>query len=126
MICLLISESVAATITSLNPFQLTVTEPNSATFTCNATGRPRPTITWYTDDGSGNKTLLVDGSNDVVIMEQESGDRKLTITLTISPTAPSHATDYVCVAENVVDVDEMIRNLTVYGMCLSVHVQCML
>ena len=61
----------------------------------------------------------MDGSNDVVIMEQESGDRKLTITLTISPTAPSDATDYVCVAENVVDVDEMISNLTVYGMCLS-------
>ena len=118
--------SVAPTITTLSPLQLTVTEPNSAIFTCNATARPKPTITWYTDDGSGNRTLLVDGTNDVTIMEQENGDRKLTITLTISPTAPSHATDYVCVAENVVDVDEMISNLTVYGMCLSVHVQCML
>ena len=68
----------------------------------------------------------MDGSNDVTIMEKETGDRELNSTLTISPTAPSDATDYVCVAENVVDVDEMISNLTVYGMCLSVHVQCML
>ena len=108
--------SVAPTITTLDPLQLTVTEPDSATFTCNATARPRPTITWYTDDGSGNRTLLMNGTNYVTIMEQENGDRELISTLTISPTAPSDATDYVCVAENVVDTDEMISNLTVYGM----------
>ena len=58
----------------------------------------------------------MDGSNDVTIMIKETGDRELTSTLTISPTAPSDATGYVCVAENVVDVNEMISNLTVYGM----------
>ena len=108
--------SVAPTITTLSPLQLTVTEHNSATFMCNATARPRPTITWYTDDGSGSRTLLVDGTNNVMIMEQENGDRELISTLAISPTAPSDATDYVCVAENVVNTDEMTSNLTVYGM----------
>ena len=68
----------------------------------------------------------MDGSNDVTIMIKETGDRELTSTLTISPTAPSDATGYVCVAENVVDTDEMTSILTVYGMCLFVHVQCML
>ena len=111
----------------MDPLQLTVTEPDSATFTCNATARPRPTITWYTDDGSGNRTLLVDGTNDVKIMElQETGERALFSTLTISPTAPSDATDYVCVAENVVNTDEMTSNLTVYGMYIFVYVQCVL
>ena len=117
--------SVAPTITTFSPLQLTVNEPNSAIFTCNATARPRPTITWYTDDGSGNRTLLVDGTNNVTIMVQENGDRELISTLTISPTAPSDATDYVCVAENVVDTDEMTSNLTVYGMYIFVYVQCM-
>ena len=77
--------SVAPTITTLSPLQLTVTEHNSATFMCNATARPRPTITWYTDDGSGSRTLLVDGTNNVMIMEQENGDRELISTLAISP-----------------------------------------
>ena len=113
--------SVAPTTITLDPLQLTVTEPDSATFTCNATARPRPTVTWYTDNDSGNTTLLVDGSNDVKIMEQETGDRELTSTLTISPIAPSDATDYVCVAENVVDTDEMTNNLTVYGMYILIY-----
>ena len=64
----------------------------------------------------------MDGSNDVMIMEKENGDRELTSTLTISPTAPSDATDYVCVAENVVNSDEMTSNLTVYGMYILVYV----
>ena len=118
--------SVAPTITTLDPLQLTVTEPDSATFTCNATARPRPTITWYTDDGSGNRTPLMNGTNYFTIMEQENGDRELISTLTISPTAPSDATDYVCVADNVVDTDEMTNSLTVYGMYICMHVQCVL
>ena len=100
--------------------------PDSATFTCNATARPRPTITWYTDDGSGNRILLVDGSNDVTIMEKENRDRELISILAITTTAPSDATDYVCVAENVVNTDEMTSNLTVYGMYIFMHVQCVL
>ena len=67
----------------------------------------------------------MDGTNDVMIMEKENGDSKLSSTLTISPTAPSDATDYVCVAENVVNTDEMISNLTVYGMHMFLYVQCM-
>ena len=118
--------SVAPTITTLSPLQLTVNEPNSAIFTCNATARPRPTITWYTDDGSGNRTLLVDGTNNVTIMEQENGDRELISTLAISPTAPSDATDYVCVAENVVDTDEMTNSLTVYGMVTFAQNNCVI
>ena len=64
----------------------------------------------------------MNGSNDVTIMIKENGDRELTSTLTISPTAPSDATDYVCVAENVVNTDEMISNLTVYGMYLYMYI----
>ena len=64
----------------------------------------------------------MDGTDNVTIMEQENGDRELISTLAISPTAPSDATDYVCVAENVVNTDEMISNLTVYGMYLYMYI----
>ena len=100
-------------ITALDPLEQTVTEPNIAEFVCNAIARPRPTITWYTDDGM-SRALLVSSVN-ATIMEQETGDRELTSTLAISPTTPSDATDYVCVAENVVDTDEMNAMLTVHG-----------
>ena len=61
----------------------------------------------------------MDGSNDVTIMEQENGNRELISTLAISPTAPSDATSYVCVAENVVDLDEMTSSLTIHGKLTS-------
>ena len=50
-----------------------------------------------------------------MIQETEKGNRTLMSTLTISPTAPSDATDYVCVAENVVNTDEITSSLTVHG-----------
>ena len=50
-----------------------------------------------------------------MIQETENGNRTLMSGLTISPTAPSDATDYVCVAENVVDTDEMTSSLTIHG-----------
>ena len=106
-------------ITALDPFEQNVTEPNIAEFVCNATARPRPTITWYTDDGM-SRALLIDSVN-ATIMEQETGDRELTSTLAISPTAPSDATYYVCVAENVVDTDEMTSNLTIHGTFISFY-----
>ena len=68
----------------------------------------------------------MDGSNGVVIMEQENRDRELISILAITTTAPSDATSYVCVAENVVNTDEMTSNLTVYGMYIFMHVQCVL
>ena len=57
-----------------------------------------------------------------MIQETEKGNRTLMSGLTISPTAPSDATYYVCVAENVVNTDEMISNLTVYGMYLYMYI----
>ena len=51
-----------------------------------------------------------------MIQERETGNRTLIITLILSPTAPSDATDYVCVADNVVDVNEMTSSLTIHGM----------
>ena len=99
---------VAPNITDFTPSQQTVTSPASAVFTCNATGRPRPTIQWYRVELEGGRTLLT--GEDV-----NSGMRGISSTLTISNTDASGATDYVCVASNIVDSTEMTGSLIVYG-----------
>ena len=90
------------------PLELTVTQPMEAMFTCIATGRPRPTIQWYREI-SGSRTLV---SNEQSISEEM---REISSTLTINPTSPSDAADYVCEASNIVNTAEMTASLTVYG-----------
>ena len=87
-----------------------------ATISCEATGRPRPTITWYRVQLNGtDRVRLSNDDSNIMIQETEKGNRTLMSSLTISPTAPSDATYYVCVAENVVDTDEMTSSLTIHG-----------
>ena len=109
---------VAPTITDLSPPERIVTSPSAARFTCNATGRPRPSISWYRVELDDSRTLLPDDQS----IEMESGEREISSTLTVSPTSAADAADYVCVASNIVDNDEMITNLTVYGNLQFSHV----
>ena len=81
-----------------------------AKFTCNATGLPRPTIQWYRVV-SGTRTPLPDEQSSEVMLRM----RETSSTLTIDPTSPSYATEYVCVASNFVNVDEKTASLIVYG-----------
>ena len=102
---------VGPTITELSPLEQTVTSPMMATFTCNATGRPRPSIAWYKVELNGSRTLLLDSQS----TEVSSGTREISSTLIIDVTSPSDATDYVCVATNIVNRAERSTTLTVYG-----------
>ena len=99
---------VAPNITDFAPSQQTVTSPAPAVFTCNATGRPRPTIQWY-------RVELEDARTPLTGEDTSSGMRGISSTLTISNTDASDATDYVCVASNIVDSTEMTGSLIVYG-----------
>ena len=58
-----------------------------------------------------SRTLLPDDQSDEMML----GEREIMSTLTVDPTSAADAADYVCVASNIVDDDEMIANLTVYG-----------
>ena len=60
---------------------------------------------------NNSRTLLPDDQSDEMML----GEREIMSTLTVGPTSAADAADYVCVASNVVDNDEMIANLTVYG-----------
>ena len=59
----------------------------------------------------GSHTLLPDDLSAEMIL----GEREITSVLTIDPTSATDAADYVCVASNIVDDEEMTANLTVYG-----------
>ena len=102
---------VGPTINGLSPFLQTVTSPMETTFTCNATGRPRPTIAWYKVELDSSRTSLPDNQS----TEVSSGTTEISSTLIIDVNGPSDVADYVCVATNTANSAEMSATLTVYG-----------
>ena len=95
------------------PENLTVVAPEDATFFCEATARPRPTITWWRVEGGAHVQLL-DGT-DYTIVDGAIGERVRNSTLTVVGTQPSNALDYFCRATNIVDETESTAELTVHG-----------
>ena len=93
------------------PDNLTVVEYQDATFSCLATGRPRPTITWFR---LSDMTQL-QSSADFTIQDMEIGDRERRNNLTIIGTKPSDAGDYFCMAVNEPGIDMDQATLTVHG-----------
>ena len=79
------------------PDDLTVVEPQDATFSCLATGRPRPDIVWTR---LSDMEQLQNQPGVYGIEEQEIGDRERRSNLTIVGTQPSDAGAYACVAVN--------------------------
>ena len=108
------SLSVAANITQF-PENVVVTSPGFATFSCRASGLPRPSIAW----SSPNSATLMSGVNGVTITEMNDGDREIMSILNITSTRLSLAGEYMCTASNGVsgrgDFNETSVELTVYG-----------
>jgi len=84
-------------------------EGNTATFTCQATGRPVPTITWY-----HNSNSLVNGTKHT-ISEMSLNTTTISNTLTIMSVESSDVGTYTCNATNVVSTDSSSGVLTVNG-----------
>ena len=86
-----------------------------ATFTCVASGLPRPSITWTDPD----RNTLVSGNDNVIITEMNTGDRELRSTLQVSITTAPVSGMYTCVTENGVtgigDITSVSALLTVHG-----------
>ena len=94
------------------PDDLTVVEPQDATFSCLATGRPRPDIVWTR---LSDMTQLQPQSANFTIEEQVIGDRERRSNLTILGSQPSDAGGYACVAMNEPGTDREEATLTVHG-----------
>ena len=94
------------------PDDHTVVEPQDATFSCLATGRPRPDIVWTR---LPDMIQLQPQPAEFIIEEQEIGDRERRSNLTIIGTQPSDAGMYACVAMNEPGTDARQATLTVHG-----------
>ena len=84
-------------------------EGENVSFTCQATGRPVPTIGWYF-----NNTLLAHGMR-YTISEMLVNTTTISSTLTIMSVASSDVGTYTCNATNVVSTDTSSGVLTVNG-----------
>ena len=84
-------------------------EGDTASFICQATGGPVPTISWYF-----NGTLLVDGATHT-ISETSVNTTTVNSTLTIMSVQSSDVGTYTCNATNVVSSDTSSGVLTVNG-----------
>ena len=107
--CWCISPLVAPTILE-PPENLTVVQPQSATFLCNATARPRPEITWWR---MGSQ--LMEQPEVTEISTSILGEREIVSNLTIIMADPSDAGGYVCMATNPAGQDTATAELTVHG-----------
>ena len=91
----------------------TQNEGDTASFTCQATGRPVPNISWYY-----NNTLLVNGTK-YMITEMSLNTTTINNTLTIMSVESSDVGTYTCNATNVVSSDTSSGVLTVNGECAN-------
>ena len=104
---------VAANITEYPTPQL-VTSPSTATFTCTASGLPRPSITWMNPDG----IKLINGQ-DIAIATMNISTRVIRSILQVMKTSADASGTYICSADNSIivrdDVDSIAVILTVHG-----------
>ena len=94
---------------SLEVMDETHTEGDNASFTCQTTGRPVPTISWYF-----NNTLLAHGMR-YTISETSVNTTTISSTLIIMSVESSDVGTYTCNATNVVSTDTSSGVLTVNG-----------
>ena len=86
----------------------TQNQGGTASFTCQATGEPVPTIGWYF-----NNTLLANGAKHTI--SETSVNTTINSTLTIMSVGSSDVGTYTCNATNVVSSDTSSGVLTVNG-----------
>ena len=84
-------------------------ETDTASFTCQATGEPVPTISWYF-----NGNLLVNGTEHMISI-MSLNTTIISSTLTIMNVQSSDVGTYTCNATNVVSSDTSSGVLTVNG-----------
>ena len=94
-----------------------INEGDNALFTCQATGEPVPTITWYF-----NGTLLVNGLQHMISL-MSLNTTTISSTLTVMNVQSSDVGTYTCNATNVVSSDTSSGVLTVNGeVLIHVHI----
>ena len=104
-----------APVILIPPEDLTVVSPEDATFFCQATARPGPTMTWWRVEEDGNLNQIMEATGIYDIVTTEMGERIRNSTLVVIGSLPSDTGTYLCQAGNVVAMDSATANLTIYG-----------
>ena len=108
-----------APIITAPPTNLTVISPDSATFNCTATAKPRAIIQWTRNGNVLNVTMgkftITDSTQGDCIITNPPSDCITTSRLDIADTIPNDSGEYVCTAINVVGYDMESASLTVKG-----------
>ena len=111
--CIIIALFIVIPDISPEVMNQTQNEGDTASFTCQATGVPVPTISWYY-----NGSLLVNGT-EYMITEMSLNTTTISNTLTIMSVESSDAGTYTCNATNVVSSDNSSGVLAVNGECAN-------
>ena len=89
-------------------------------FRCIATGVPRPTIEWYYEYNTPVRNILMNNTNNVMIVEESMGTRELLSTLTLNTTThPDDSRNYTCRAVNI--VDDYFSSAFLNVLCMSFY-----
>ena len=104
--------TTAAPVIQMPPFTAQVISPDTANFSCEASGVFSPNITWRK---AGDTTELMSGIDGVMITSQEISSNTTRGTLQLMNTQPSDADDYECVATNAAGEDTASAGLVVNG-----------
>ena len=113
--CTYVCITVAPEITGA-PDDVVVDELFNASFTCVASGRPSPNITWWRVESGGSVVQQVTNEeNKTSITTVPMGEREVTSTLTILWVNASDGGMYSCVADNEAGNTSASATLTVHG-----------
>ena len=113
MLCLLL----APIFISTSPQNLKVSQGNSVSFNCSASGPSNLTITWK---ASGTPITTPDGNVTIATLDLGDDGGSITSTLTILSTGLQHQGNYSCVASNQFGSDEKtVLTLVVVGKAQS-------
>ena len=107
----LITVNIAPFIINPGVIDQTQDEGNNASFTCQATGEPVPTISWYFSDAPVDQTNAIKYKISMMSLNITT----ISNTLTIMSVESSDVGTYTCNATNVVSTDTSSGILTVNG-----------
>ena len=111
--------TIVAPVTTTTPTNLTVISPDSATFNCTATAKPRAVIQWTRNgivlDGTMGKFFINDVRKGDCIIADPPSDCVITSTLDIYDVVSNDSGEYLCTAINDAGSNTTPVSLTVHG-----------
>ena len=111
---------IVVPVITVPPTDPTVVSPDSATFSCTATAKPRAVIQWTINDGmvltgTMGKFTITDTTEGDCIITSPPSECVITSILDIADNVPNDSGEYVCTAINDAGNNTASVSLTVNG-----------